>query len=120
MENPAITPQTHDRAPESTLSGAARSARCPHCGGTRIGEIKTRAMFRCKDCRKQIADAMNVPFNCLSPRFTELKDAGLIRDNEIGVIDWDGEDHGALTITEAGRIALAATPKERAHGKSAL
>ncbi|MEX0704851.1 MAG: IS1595 family transposase [Planctomycetales bacterium] len=28
---------------------------CPHCGGDRIGEIKTRRMLRCKDCRKQFS-----------------------------------------------------------------
>lgn len=28
---------------------------CPACGGDRIGEIKTRRMLRCKDCRKQFS-----------------------------------------------------------------
>lgn len=28
---------------------------CPHCNGERIGEIKTRRMLRCKDCRKQFS-----------------------------------------------------------------
>jgi transposase-like protein len=28
---------------------------CHHCGGTRIGEIATRGMLRCKDCRKQFS-----------------------------------------------------------------
>ena len=28
---------------------------CPKCGGNRVGEIKTRKMLRCKDCRKQFS-----------------------------------------------------------------
>lgn len=28
---------------------------CPACGSTRIGEIATRRMLRCKDCRKQFS-----------------------------------------------------------------
>lgn len=28
---------------------------CPMCGGDRIGEIATRKMLRCKDCRKQFS-----------------------------------------------------------------
>lgn len=28
---------------------------CPKCGGDRVGEIKTRKMLRCKDCRKQFS-----------------------------------------------------------------
>lgn len=28
---------------------------CPRCRSTRIGEIKTRSMLRCKDCRKQFS-----------------------------------------------------------------
>ncbi len=28
---------------------------CPKCGSERIGEIKTRKMLRCKDCRKQFS-----------------------------------------------------------------
>jgi transposase-like protein len=28
---------------------------CHHCGSTRVGEIKTRSMLRCKDCRKQFS-----------------------------------------------------------------
>lgn len=28
---------------------------CPHCDGKRIGEIATRKMLRCKDCRKQFS-----------------------------------------------------------------
>jgi len=28
---------------------------CHHCGSVRIGEIKTRSMLRCKDCRKQFS-----------------------------------------------------------------
>jgi transposase-like protein len=38
-----------------TIKWPDGEVRCPHCGGTRIGEIKTRAMFRCKDCRKQFS-----------------------------------------------------------------
>lgn len=28
---------------------------CPKCGSARVGEIKTRKMLRCKDCRKQFS-----------------------------------------------------------------
>ncbi|MEO6434318.1 MAG: transposase, partial [Tepidisphaeraceae bacterium] len=28
---------------------------CHHCGSERIGEIATRSMLRCKDCRKQFS-----------------------------------------------------------------
>lgn len=28
---------------------------CPKCGGERIGDIATRSMLRCKDCRKQFS-----------------------------------------------------------------
>ena len=28
---------------------------CPQCGSKRTGEIKTRKMLRCKDCRKQFS-----------------------------------------------------------------
>lgn len=27
---------------------------CPACGGTKIGEVKSRRLLRCKGCRKQI------------------------------------------------------------------
>lgn len=29
---------------------------CPHCQSNRIGEVATRRLLRCKDCRKQIYD----------------------------------------------------------------
>ncbi|HUE12874.1 MAG TPA: IS1595 family transposase [Planctomycetaceae bacterium] len=35
---------------------------CPKCGGDRIGEIKTRKMLRCKDCRKQFSYKVNTIF----------------------------------------------------------
>lgn len=28
---------------------------CPHCGSDRLGEITTRALLRCKACRKQFS-----------------------------------------------------------------
>ena len=28
---------------------------CVHCGGMRIGEVKTRHLMRCKDCRRQFS-----------------------------------------------------------------
>lgn len=28
---------------------------CHHCGGIRIGEMATRSILRCKDCRKQFS-----------------------------------------------------------------
>jgi transposase-like protein len=37
---------------------------CPHCGakGKRIGEIATRHMLRCKDCRKQFSSRVGTIF----------------------------------------------------------
>lgn len=37
---------------------------CPHCGasGDRIGEVKTRNMVRCRDCRKQISMTVRTIF----------------------------------------------------------
>lgn len=37
---------------------------CPNCGakGVRIGEIKTRRMLRCKDCRKQFSSRLGTVF----------------------------------------------------------
>jgi len=35
---------------------------CPHCGSERIGEIKTRRMIRCKDCRKQFSSKVGTIF----------------------------------------------------------
>lgn len=36
--------------------------RCPHCESTRIGEIATRRVLRCKDCRKMIYDKQGTIF----------------------------------------------------------
>ncbi len=35
---------------------------CPNCGSKRIGEIKTRRMLRCKDCRKQFSSKVGTIF----------------------------------------------------------
>lgn len=35
---------------------------CPHCGGDRIGEVATRRLIRCKDCRKQISAKVGTLF----------------------------------------------------------
>jgi len=35
---------------------------CPKCGGERIGEIATRHMLRCKDCRKQFSAKVGTIF----------------------------------------------------------
>ncbi len=35
---------------------------CPYCGGKRIGEIKTRRLMRCKDCRKQFSSKVGTIF----------------------------------------------------------
>ena len=35
---------------------------CPACGSTRIGEIKTRRLLRCKDCRKQFSSKVGTIF----------------------------------------------------------
>src|SRR4051812_30767433 len=40
------------------------NAKCPNCGarGDRIGEIATRQMLRCKDCRKQFSCKVDTIF----------------------------------------------------------
>ena len=35
---------------------------CPKCESERVGEIKTRKMLRCKDCRKQFSYKVNTIF----------------------------------------------------------
>lgn len=35
---------------------------CPKCGSERIGEIKTRRLMRCKDCRKQFSSKVGTIF----------------------------------------------------------
>jgi transposase-like protein len=35
---------------------------CPHCGGMRIGEVKTRNLMRCRDCRKQFSSKVGTIF----------------------------------------------------------
>lgn len=45
---------------------------CPHCESDRIGEIATRQMLRCKDCRKQ--------FSC--------KVATIFEDSPLGLDKW--------------------------------
>jgi transposase-like protein len=35
---------------------------CPACGSDRIGEVKTRRMKRCKDCRKQVSPKVGTIF----------------------------------------------------------
>lgn len=35
---------------------------CPACGSDRVGEIKTRHMLRCKDCRKQFSHKVGTIF----------------------------------------------------------
>ena len=35
---------------------------CPHCGSKRVGEIKTRRLLRCKDCRKQFSSKVGTIF----------------------------------------------------------
>lgn len=35
---------------------------CPHCGSKRIGEIATRRLLRCKDCRKQFSSKVGTIF----------------------------------------------------------
>src|SRR5688572_7733287 len=35
---------------------------CPACGSDRIGEVKTRRLFRCKACRKQISAKVGTIF----------------------------------------------------------
>lgn len=35
---------------------------CPACGGTKIGEVKTRHILRCKGCRKQIRSKVGTIF----------------------------------------------------------
>lgn len=35
---------------------------CPFCGSERIGEIKSRHLLRCKDCRKQFSHKVGTIF----------------------------------------------------------
>lgn len=35
---------------------------CPQCGSSRVGQIKTRRMMRCKDCRKQFSSKVGTIF----------------------------------------------------------
>jgi transposase-like protein len=35
---------------------------CPKCGSHRVGEVKTRRLLRCKDCRKQISSKAGTIF----------------------------------------------------------
>jgi len=35
---------------------------CPYCGSKRIGEVKTRRLMRCKDCRKQFSSKVGTIF----------------------------------------------------------
>jgi len=35
---------------------------CPECGSLRLGEIKTRHLLRCKDCRKQFSSKVGTIF----------------------------------------------------------
>ena len=35
---------------------------CVHCGGMRIGEVKTRHLMRCKDCRRQFSSKVGTIF----------------------------------------------------------
>src|SRR6185312_10061607 len=35
---------------------------CPHCQSERIGEIATRHLLRCKDCRKQFSSKVGTIF----------------------------------------------------------
>lgn len=37
---------------------------CPHCGGTKCGQICTRNLLRCKSCRKQISVTSGTVFHC--------------------------------------------------------
>ena len=37
--------------------------RCPHCGGTSCGQIRTRNLLRCKNCRKQISVTSGTVFH---------------------------------------------------------
>ena len=37
--------------------------KCPHCGGTACGQIKTRSLLRCKTCRKQISVTSGTVFH---------------------------------------------------------
>jgi transposase-like protein len=35
---------------------------CHYCGGMRIGEVKTRNLMRCKDCRRQFSSKIGTIF----------------------------------------------------------
>ena len=35
---------------------------CPNCGSVNIGEVKTRRLMRCRDCRKQFSSKVGTIF----------------------------------------------------------
>ena len=41
---------------------------CVHCGGMRIGEIKTRHLMRCKDCRRQFSSKVGTERRFARPK----------------------------------------------------
>ena len=36
---------------------------CPHCGGTQLGMVRTRGLYRCRSCRKQISATSGTVFH---------------------------------------------------------
>ena len=36
---------------------------CPHCGGSQLGMVRTRGLYRCKSCRKQISATSGTVFH---------------------------------------------------------
>ena len=36
---------------------------CPHCGGNKLGTVRTRSLYRCRSCRKQISATSGTVFH---------------------------------------------------------
>ena len=73
---------------------------CPECGSERIGEIKSRHLLRCKDCRKQFSHKIGTIFE----------------DSPLGLDKWFvavwaiANDRNGISSHELGR-ALGVTQK---------
>jgi transposase-like protein len=73
---------------------------CPFCGSERIGEIKSRHLLRCKDCRKQFSHRVGTIF----------EDSPLGLDKWFVAVWCIGNDRNGISSHELGR-ALGVTQK---------
>ena len=73
---------------------------CPFCGSERIGEIKSRHLLRCKDCRKQFSHKVGTIF----------EDSPLGLDKWFVAVWCIANDRNGISSHELGR-ALGVTQK---------